>query len=63
MSMDDQPTEADIKEFQELRGQLAETYYSAIGKGISSWFQTEGFLVVIAALLLETTTQRAGLVL
>jgi hypothetical protein len=42
--MDDQPTEADIKEFQELRGQLAETYYSAIGKASQAGFRPKASL-------------------
>jgi hypothetical protein len=63
MTMDDQPSEADIKEFQQLQEELADVSYIAIGRGISAWAQTEGHLVVIAALLLDTTTEKAGLVL
>jgi DNA repair exonuclease SbcCD ATPase subunit len=66
--MDEQPieediTEEDIKEFAELQARLEEAHYGAIGKGITTWSRTEGTLVVIAAMLLDTRMEKAGLVL
>jgi hypothetical protein len=58
----EQPTEQDIKEFEELQGQLADANYLTIGKGITAWSQTEGGLVVIGAVLLDTKYEKAGLV-
>ncbi|SHJ50831.1 hypothetical protein SAMN05444159_0793 [Bradyrhizobium lablabi] len=60
---EEEPTEADITELEELRIELTENYYGAIGKGISAWSRTESGLVVIAALLLDTKQEKAGLIL
>jgi hypothetical protein len=58
----EQPTEEEIKEFQELQGQMADAYYLVIGKNITAWSRTEGSLVVIGAMLLDTAFEKAGLV-
>jgi len=60
--MNEEPTEDDIREFEELKSGMAEDYYAAIGKAISSWSDTEGSLVIVAAMLLDTTQEKAGLI-
>ena len=37
-------------------------FYSVIGRCISVWAETEGLLIFIAALLIHTTPQKAGLI-
>jgi hypothetical protein len=61
--MNEEPTAEDIQELEELKVEMAEDYYAAIGKAISGWSGTEGILVVLAAILLDTTQEKAGLIL
>jgi DNA repair exonuclease SbcCD ATPase subunit len=59
----EEPTEEDIKQFAEIKKEAERTFYYAIGRSITSWSITEGHLVYIAAMLLDTTSEKAGLVL
>ena len=61
--MNEEPTADDIREFEELKVEMEDDYYATIGKAISGWSGTEGSLVVIAAILLDTTEVKAGLIL
>jgi hypothetical protein len=61
--MSEEPTEEEIKEFEEIKKQAERDFYYAIGRSITSWSLTEGRLVYIAAMLLDSTTEKAGLVL
>jgi hypothetical protein len=61
--MDEQPTEEEIKEFEAIKKQFERDFYYAIGRSITSWSLTEGRLVYIAAMLLDATPEKAGLVL
>jgi DNA repair exonuclease SbcCD ATPase subunit len=61
--VDEEPTDEEvIKEIEELQGQLTEAHFAGIGKGITAWSRTEGNLVVIAAMLLDTEFEKAGLI-
>jgi hypothetical protein len=59
---DEMPTEEEIKEFEELQEQFEDAHYVTIGKGITAWSGMENILVLIAAMLLDTPAERAGLV-
>jgi hypothetical protein len=59
----EEPTEEEIKEFEKLRKQIEHDFYYFIGRSITSWSITEGHLVYVAAMLLDTTQKKAGLVL
>jgi hypothetical protein len=62
-TMEEEPTEDDLKEFEEITKEAERSLYYSIGRAITAWAKTEGMLVIIAAMLLETTTKKAGLVL
>jgi hypothetical protein len=47
---------------KETKEERDKTFYSAIGRCISVWAETEGLLIFIAALLILTTPQKAGLI-
>jgi hypothetical protein len=61
--MDEEPTEEDKKEFDTMMKDAERTLYYSIGRSITAWSRTEGLLVIIAAMLLETSLEKAGLVL
>jgi hypothetical protein len=56
--MNEEPTAEDIQELEELKVEMAEDYYAAIGKAISGWSDTEGSLVVLAAILWWTRRRK-----
>jgi hypothetical protein len=61
--MDEKPTEENIREFERLTKQAEQDFYYAIGGAITAWSRTEGLLVSIAGMLLDTTSEKVGLVL
>jgi len=60
--MSEEP-EFDKAEFDKFAKELTEDTYRTIGKCITGWAKTESFLVSIAAMLLGTDLEKAGLVL
>jgi hypothetical protein len=60
--MSEEPTELDKAEFDRITRNLADDTYAVIGKCISTWAKSEGVLVYIAAMLLDTPREKAGLV-
>jgi hypothetical protein len=61
--MDEEQTEEEARaEFETLKKQTENDFYRIIGKGISAWAKTEARLVYIAAMLLDTSLEKAGLV-
>jgi hypothetical protein len=60
--MTEEPTEEDRAEFDRLTRELADDTYRLIGECITVWSHGEGVLVDIAAMLLETDREKAGLV-
>jgi hypothetical protein len=61
--MSEEPTEFEKAEFDRMTRDLTEDTYASIGKCISAWSKTESVLVTIAAMLLDTRSEKAGLVL
>jgi hypothetical protein len=62
-SMNEEQTEEEVRaEFEALKKQTENDFYRIIGKSISAWAKTEGQLVFIAAMLLDTSLEKAGLV-
>jgi hypothetical protein len=61
--MSEEPTEEDRAEFDRLAREMMNDTYKLIGKGITAWSKGEGLLVDIAAMLLKTEREKAGLVL
>jgi hypothetical protein len=61
--MSEEPTEFDKAEFDSIARELTEDTYASIGKSITAWSTTESILVTIAAMLLDTQSEKAGLVL
>jgi hypothetical protein len=57
------PTEEDRAEFDRITQELADDTYRLIGQCITIWSKGEGLLVDIAAVLLGTESEKAGLVL
>jgi hypothetical protein len=62
MDDEERTEEEDRAEFEALRKQTEEGFYCLIGMGISLWAKNEGLLVGIAAMLLDTKLEKAGLV-
>ena len=60
--MNEEPTEFDRAEFDSIARELTGDTYAIIGKSITAWSTTEGILVTIAAMLLDTGSEKAGLV-
>jgi hypothetical protein len=60
--MDEEPTEEDRAEFERLMRQTENDAYKFIGACITSWSRLEGTLVWVAAMLLDTDREKAGLV-
>ena len=60
--MVEEPTEEEIKEIEELQSRVTEYQFAGIGKGITAWSNMEGSLVIIAAMLLDTKFEKAGLI-
>jgi hypothetical protein len=58
-----EPTEEQIKHFEEIKKQAEKHFYFLIGLSITAWSSMEGYLVYVATMLLDTTPQKAGLVL
>jgi DNA repair exonuclease SbcCD ATPase subunit len=56
------PTEEEIKEFEGIKKEAERDFYYAIGSSITTWSKTEGHLVYVAAMLLDTTPEKAGVV-
>ena len=62
-SMNEEQTEEEARaEFEAFKKQTENDFYRIAGKGISAWAKTEGQLVFIAAMLLDTSLEKAGLV-
>src|SRR4051794_25143613 len=62
-NMSEEPTEEDRAEFDRLAREMMNDTDKLIGKGITAWSKGEGLLVDIAAMLLKTEREKAGLVL
>jgi hypothetical protein len=60
--MSEKPMELDKAEFERIARDLADDTYTVIGKCISTWAKSEGVLIYIAAMLLDTSRDKAGLV-
>jgi len=56
--MNEEPTEFDRAEFDSITRELTEDTYAIIGMSITAWSTTEGILVTIAAMLLDTGPRR-----
>jgi len=50
-------------QFDQMADALTETFYAAIGRGITQWSTVEGSLVRIATWLLDSEYNKVGLVL
>ena len=62
-SANEEPTEENLKEFEGIKNQAMHHFYFLIGASITAWSKTEGYHVLIATMLLDTTPEKAGLVL
>lgn len=52
----------DEEKFTNAKNRAEEVFFTSVGQSISMWSNTEGFLVAVAGMLLDTRFAKAGLI-